>query len=272
MKYDESFLPRINLFKKGTALSSAQDMFSAFESRMMGTTKSVLDPSNQNLSPFKRLWMLWHIKLEHLSFERVLKLALGGYLDQQAMKLQREVVGKPPVCASCAFGRQVRKPDGTTITSKNPETQGSLKEGMLDPGQQIFCDQLESSVRGHLFHTAGKEPDKDKFCDSTLFCDAASGYMHVEHQVTLNASDSIAAKDSFERSLLHMGVTVDSYHTDNGFFKSRAFVDEIVDNVQSIRYSGVGAKWQSGVADSPLMYETPFLAWQLRVLSRPSPL
>jgi hypothetical protein len=82
-----------------------------------------------------------------------------------------------------------------------------------------------------------------------IFCDAASGLIHVEHQVSLGASDTINAKDNFERMSLQHGVVIDSYHTDNGTFKSRRFVEEIRSNVQSIRYSGVGAKWQNGVAE-----------------------
>ena len=77
------------------------------------------------------------------------------------------------------------------------------------------------------------------------FCDGASGYIHVEHQVTLNASDSIRAKENFERIAIQQGVVVDSHHTDNGIFKSQAFIDKILSNHQSIRYSGVGAKWQN---------------------------
>jgi len=101
-------------------------------------------------------------------------------------------------------------------------------------------------------HTAGREPDKDRHCGATVFCDAASGYIHVEFQVTLNATDSINALDSFEHSSLQIGVCVSSYHTDNGIFKSKRFVHEIMRNSQSIRYSGVGAKWQNGVSEGAI--------------------
>ena len=178
----------------------------------------------------------------HLSFERVQKMGIAGMLDRLGLGLSKERTGAAPLCSSCAFGKQVRKPDGTTTTSKNPAVVGSLKEGFLVPGARVFADQLVSFVRGRLLHTAGREPLKDRFCGSTVFCDAASGYIHVEHQVTFNASDSIMAKESFERMALHMGVTIESYHTDNGIFKSKAFVDEIIKNEQVIRYSGVGAK------------------------------
>ena len=147
-----------------------------------------------------------------------------------------------PHCEACRYGKQVRTPDKTTITTKNPEAVRRLTEGRLTPGQTIFCDQLESRLRGRLLHTAGREADRDKFCGSTVFCDAASGYIHVEHQVTLNATDTINAKTSFERQAMEMGVTVDSYHTDNGIFKSQAFTRELHEKYQNIRFSGVGAK------------------------------
>jgi len=49
-----------------------------------------------------------------------------------------------------------------------------------------------------------------------------------------------------------MGVTVDAYHTDNGIFKSKAFTQKLHEDFQSIRFSGVGAKWQNGAAESAI--------------------
>ena len=112
----------------------------------------------------------------------------------------------------------------------------------------MLSDQLESRVRGRLLHTAGHEPVSDRFCGSTIFCDAASNYIHVEHQVTLNASDTINAKTSFKRIAHDFGVTIGEYHTDNGVYKSKAFVEEILHSKQRIQFSGVGAKRQNGAA------------------------
>jgi len=129
---------------------------------------------------------------------------------------------------------------------------GSLKTGQLIPGSRVFCDQLESRIKGRLFHTAGREPDRDRFCGATIFCDAASGCIHPEFQVTLNASDSIAALKNFERDALNKGVDVQSYNTANGIFKSKRFVQEVMKNSQVIRCSGVGAKWQNGAAEGAI--------------------
>ena len=222
---------------------------------------SVLHMDNHNLTPLQKIWLRWHIKLGHLSFNHVQKLALGGFLDRLALGLLRTRAEEQPPCAACQYGKQTRKPDGSTTTTKNPSKLGALKEGQLTPGSCIFCDQLKSRVRGRLPHTAGREPDKDKFCGTSVFCDAASGYIHVEHQVTLNAADSIMAKDSFERVAQQYGVSIDSYHTDNGIFKSARYVESLHAHGQSIRYSGVGPKWQNGVAEGAIRI----------VVSKPAP-
>ena len=239
MNYDHSFLPRIVLFSKGTAMSSLKAM------------SSVLHSENRNLSPLQKIWMRWHVKLGHLSFSHVRKLALGGFLDKTALGLLRPSADSPH-CAACRYGKQTRLPDKTTTTKKNPESIGALKEGHLTPGSKIFCDQLESRVRGRLPHTAGREPERDRYCGSSVFCDSALGLIHLEHQVSLNASDSIMAKDNFERMAQEVGVSIDSYHTDNGIFKSRKYVEALRKQDQTIRYSGVGAKWQNGAAEGAI--------------------
>ena len=51
---------------------------------------------------------------------------------------------------------------------------------------------------------------------------------------------------------LWVSSAVQSCHTDNGTFKSQAFLQEIHKNHQNIRFSGVGAKWQNGAAESSI--------------------
>lgn len=149
MGFDNSFLPRITLFPKGKAESSLQAMV------------SVVDDSNRNLSVWNKIWMRWHIRLGHLGFHHIRKLGLGGFLDKHALGLTSENVCDPPHCAACQYGKQTRTPDHTTVQSKHPQAdvEGSLKQGQLRPGDRVFCDQLESRVRGRLLHTVGHEQD-----------------------------------------------------------------------------------------------------------------
>ena len=239
--YDSSNLPRLQLFPVGQADSTLR----AFHA-------SVLGKSNRNLTALQKVWLRLHHVLGHPSFALVQQLATGGWFDAKALGLSQLKSSDAPMCAACKYGKQTRLPDKTTVTSKVKEKEGALKVGLLEPGQRIFSDQLVSHQSGRLFHTAGRESEEKQFCGSTVFVDGASGYLHVEPQVTLNASDTINAKLKFEQLAMEMGVKVDSYHTDNGIYKSRAFTEELASNYQSITFSGVGAKWQNGVAEGAI--------------------
>ena len=184
--YDSSFLPRMTFFKEGEAEASLKAFHSA------------LHDSNKNLTPHQKTWLRWHTKLGHLSFSHIQKLAIGGYFDKLALGLSQLKPSDHPQCEACKYGKQTRTPDGINSRTKKHKSVGNLKKGKLTPGHTIFVDQLESRVRGRLLHTAGRERESDMFCGSTVFCDAASGFIHIEHQVTLNASDTINAKTAFE--------------------------------------------------------------------------
>jgi hypothetical protein len=82
-----------------------------------------------------------------------------------------------------------------------------------------------------------------------IFVDHASGHVHIEMQVALNASESIAAKHRYERAMLSQGVTVVAYQADNGIFAAHAFVQELYNHYQTAGYSGVGAPHQNGIAE-----------------------
>ena len=100
------------------------------------------------------------------------------------------------MCEACKYGKQTRRPDGATTVVKVKEKEGALKEGLTEPGQRIFSDQLVSVHRGKLFNTAGAEREESQFCGATVFVDATSGYIFSEPQV--NALDTINAKHKFE--------------------------------------------------------------------------
>ena len=228
--YDSSFLPRLQLFPKG----QSESVLKAFHA-------SVLSKSNKNLSPLKRMWLKLHHMLGHPSFSVVQQLAVGGWFDTKALGLSRLSLSEAPMCEACKYGKQTRRPDGTTKVSRLTHKDGALKQGFTMPGQRVFSDQLIFVHRGRLFHTAGAESIDDKFCGATIFVDAASGFMFAEPQVTLNASDTINAKHKFERQAMELGVQIESYHTDNGVYKSKAFTEE---SKYQLQWSGSSlAKW-----------------------------
>ena len=75
---------------------------------------------------------------------------------------------------------------------------GSLGLSALDNSKPSAHPICSASQSGRLHHTA--EPDRDRYTGSVIFCDAASGHTH---QASLGTSDTIVAKENFERMALH---------------------------------------------------------------------
>ena len=67
-------------------------------------------------------------------------------------------------------------------------------------------DQYSSKTRGRMTKGYSKAPINDTYGGGTIFVDHASGFIHVEHQVSLCVSDTIAAKRRLERLLYDVSV------------------------------------------------------------------
>jgi hypothetical protein len=55
----------------------------------------------------------------------------------------------------------------------------------------VSTDQYVSKVLGRLPHTRGKESEKERFVGGTIFIDEASSFVFAQHQVSLNAPETI---------------------------------------------------------------------------------
>ena len=60
---------------------------------------------------------------------------------------------------------------------------------------------------------------------------------------------TLEAKRSFERFAAGFGVSIDSYHADNGWFAEDRFCKEIQQCNQEITFCGVGAHHQNGLVE-----------------------
>ena len=119
----------------------------------------------------------------------------------------------------------------------------------LQPGDCVSLDQYESSIPGRLPHTYGKEKKDDQYNGGTLFIDHASSMVFIQHQVSLRTGETLQAKHKFEQLAREHGVMVKSYHADNSPFGNAEFVRSIEENGQAIKFSGMGAHHQNGVAE-----------------------
>jgi hypothetical protein len=109
-------------------------------------------------------------------------------------------------------------------------------------------DQFVSGTPGQLFSGYGREAQHNWFHGGTIFNDAASGAIWVDHQVSLSAGESICAKDQIKEWLYELScVEVAWYHRDNGVFTAAELQEDCKLKHQIQTFSGVSDKHQMDV-------------------------
>ena len=224
-------------------------------------SQNVLDPKNANLSVSQKRLLLDHYRFGHVSMKVIQSLykepsdANTPFIDSTTTcppcvqpKVREQLTCSIPKCEICEIARARRRTTGVK-KSKPTDSVPVLRVDDLEPGDCFSVDQYESSVRGRLPHTRGREGTSSRYRGGTLCYDHASGKIFARHQVSLGSTETIASKRSIEREALGCGVFVKEYHSDNGIFTSRDFEEALENDEQFIKKSGVGAKHQNAVAE-----------------------
>jgi hypothetical protein len=207
---------------------------------------TVLDDSNQNLTPSQKILLTWHARFGHKGFsaiQRIFKHLPFG--SAQFISASRCEI---PKCEVCEYSKAHRQPTKGNKHSSNPVTDGALKANHLRAGAAVSVDHFESRLKGRTYTSFGRTTS-DQYVGGCIFVDHMSGYMHVEPQLGFSSSETVRAKQSFEKFALDNGVIVEEYMADNGVFKANAFVKHIQDHNQKLRFCGVNAHHQNAVAE-----------------------
>lgn len=206
---------------------------------------------NLNLTAAQKELLLWHQRLGHVGFHTVQNLMKPDPDTNASPCLVPRVPivasCKAPKCEACLYARMTRR-QAKGQRARN-ECEMAIRANDLFPGAGVSCDQYESSVKGRLPNTKGKEASHRRYVGGTIYVDHASGFVMTYHQSSLGAADTLKSKHAFERELRLYGHSVRKYHTDNGIFKSGDLRQDIELNGQMLTFSGVGAHHQNGVAE-----------------------
>jgi hypothetical protein len=213
----------------------------------------VVSEANQNLSHSQKQLLKWHFRLGHINMQTIQGLLRSGILatTEPQKKLHRAAANcELPVCASCQFGRAKRRPVPGKTTQSDSKHEGALKRNNLLPGQEVSVDHFICSTRGRLPNSRGRTSTTSMYQGGAIFVDHASGYVHIEHQVSLNSHETMMAKSKFENQLREVGVIVQTYRSDNGAaFSSREYTEHLSAFKQVTSFAGVGAHHHNGVAE-----------------------
>jgi hypothetical protein len=127
------------------------------------------------------------------------------------------------------------------------------------PGDSLYVDQYQSSVPGRLAHTNGREKDAMKLNGGLIAVDGAFGKVFLRHQVSLRSGETVEAMRSIVRDARQYGVSFKHVHSDNHPFPSTDFRNYVAKEMDAQHtFSGVGAKFQNGVAERAIQTIT---AW-----------
>ena len=74
------------------------------------------------------------------------------------------------------------------------------------------------------------------FSGRCIFIEHSGGYMIINHQVAINATENVEAKLTFDREAQSKGVVIKGYRTDNGFFNGSSINSEALKNPPSVWY------------------------------------
>ena len=104
-----------------------------------------------------------------------------------------------PLCAARLCGKYLCRNSKTS--GKHP-TDYDLSSGSLLPGELIFVDYYQSTVKGRLPNTFEKKIASKHYCGGIIFVDSSTRFTRVYHLVSLCAGDTIRHKNQFEQEAL----------------------------------------------------------------------
>jgi hypothetical protein len=220
---------------------------------------AILDEQNINLSRAQRELLGWHYKLGHVSmysiqrFMHPLKPLDNANLETEyatpcliTTRNQRTHSCQPPKCAACILAKMERCPTSTQVTpgSKNKH---SLKGDDLAPGDCISMDQYVVTQKGRSLTKSSN--DHEKYNGGTIYVDHSSGFLYNHNQISLRSGETLVGKRLLERNAAENGHVLRHFRADNGVFTSAEFKQDLEAKRQSIKFSGVGAHHQNGIAE-----------------------
>ena len=138
-------------------------------------------------------------------------------------------------------------------------TSGSCKNGYLSPGSGVSVDHFESILKGRTYTSLGKI-SSDEYIGDCNFVDLESGYSHVEHQLGIQVQKQFVSSKIWKKIAFDHYAIVEDYLANNGVCKAKSFISHLRDQNQLVKFCGVTAHHQNGVAECLLLH--PSVHWE----------
>ena len=170
-----------------------------------------------------------HLQLVHIGFGKIKYLSLNGeLLLKGAAALKRAL---KVVCLSCKFGKNSKRSDGADKTQPRYDKWIYIKKGYMFPGQRISVDHYVRALLGRLYICKGGPQEKYMLHCGMVLTNHAGRYVSTGRQVNLSYGEYMKSNLKYERCDTNYGVLVQAYHTENGVFTSKKFMEVIIGQV-----------------------------------------
>jgi IS30 family transposase len=158
------------------------------------------------------------------------------------IKAHRQVaVCQIPKCLSCSENRGKIRP--------HKQHRGSITKNDNHPISNTSIDHVDASnVPGYTWQHKGR-PTLKKYKNFMLFVDHKTRLVYPSFQESKTASEACRSKCDYETFTKRCNVKINSYHADNGSFRSESFQKLIDNKNHKLHFSGVNAQWQNGLVE-----------------------
>jgi hypothetical protein len=209
-----------------------------------GRKRVIFHDANQQYTPAAYHSNLSTSQQEHLRLHETYAHADMREIQQQIkncnIKAPRQVATcQIPTCLSCSENKGKKR--------KHKQHRGSITKDDNYLGSNTSINHVDAAnVPGYTWQHKGR-PTLKKYKNFMLFVDHKTRLVYPSFQESKTASEACRSKCDYEILAKRYQVTVNSYHADNGAFRSETFQKSIEDKNQKLHFSGVNAQWQKGL-------------------------
>ena len=76
----------------------------------------------------------------------------------------------------------------------------------------------------------GQQQSSLSYKGGTIFCDAATGYIFLKHQVSFTGMETAQSMMALQREAEQLGITIKGYNTDNGVYTAKQILQQLQNN------------------------------------------
>jgi hypothetical protein len=142
-------------------------------------------------------------------------------------------------CLSCSENKGKQR---SHKQHRGPITQDDKHLGSNTSKDHMYT----ANIPGYTFQHKGR-PTLKKYKNFMLFVDHKTRLVHPPFQESKTASEARRSECDYDKFTQRYQATVQSYHADNGAFRSETFQKAIDNKNQQLNFSGVKAQRQNGL-------------------------